>query len=92
MKLNELMCKAILTWGEESQIKMAVEECAELLVAIMHRSRNRVTNKAVVEELVDVSLMVEQLRMIYDKDGDFETIRTQKLERLEKLLYPKRTE
>ena len=84
---DELMEQTIIKWGRASQEMLCIEECAELIDALMKHKRGRVGEMAVVEELVDVSLMVEQMRRIFDKDGCwFEQIRAQKLVRLKSLL------
>lgn len=55
----DLMQRALLAWGQASQIDMAQEEFAELIVALSHAKRGRDTN--LVEELADAMIMLEQL-------------------------------
>lgn len=55
----QLMQRALLAWGEASQIDMAQEEFAELIVALSHAKRGRATN--LVEEIADALIMLEQL-------------------------------
>lgn len=62
LKLYE---QAILTWGVQSQLDMLNEEIGELLVAVHKSKRNRVTDKDVITELADVSIMVEQLSILF---------------------------
>lgn len=93
---RELYKDALAKWGLPAQRRMSIEECSELIKAICKLERafenglipTRPLIDEMIEELVDVSLMVEQLKLIYDHDGFFEAIRKQKLGRLEKLLYP----
>ena len=81
---EKLLIKAINTFGEESQRDMAVEECAELIKALCKYNRGISDRTAddILEETVDVSLAVEQMRYIFDHDGQFEEIRKKKLDRL----------
>ena len=65
---EELLRLAIEKWGKEAQIRMAVEECGELLSALMKLYRSRVTEEDVIDEVADNILMNEQLAMIYGKD------------------------
>lgn len=57
--------QAIATFGEESQKRMAVEECAELINALMKEPRGRVTNDEIITEIADVTIMVHQLAIMY---------------------------
>jgi len=58
----------IAKFGKEHQIDQAVEELAELIVAIKHHRKNPnpTTRRALVMEIVDVDIMIEQLKMIYE--------------------------
>ena len=84
--------KAIQKWGKESQINMAIEECAELIVALSKRFRNRngSTVDDVIGEMVDVEIMLEQLKLIFDEGVfgvfTFEIFKNKKLEKLKELL------
>lgn len=75
----EVLEKAITFYGEENQVTKAIEEMAELTVALLHR--HRVDGfKNVKEELADVWIMMAQLEIIF---GRFDDILKQKIERLE---------
>lgn len=84
MITEKLLVQAIETFGEVSQRDMAIEECAELIKALCKLNRYLLdeTVAAVLEETVDVSLAVEQMRLMFDHDGQFEAIRERKLSRL----------
>ena len=92
MKENELYEKAIKKWGVDAQINMAIEEMAELIQALVKQGRavNGCTKGEVMEEIIDVEIMLEQLKLIFfpnKSDLDFyDFFRRQKLLRLEKLL------
>ena len=83
IQISDLSRWAIDTWGEEAQVNMAVEECAELICAIAQDSRGR-DNIDVAGEIADVIIMMEQLRLIYD--GVDEALAL-KRNRLEEKLY-----
>lgn len=58
--------QAIDTWGAENQEKMAVEEMSELTKEICKHWRGRDNLEAVADEIADVTIMLEQLRLIYN--------------------------
>lgn len=63
-------CQRIVdTFGSQRQIDQAIEEIAELLDAIM-RIRNKGGNEDrlfhLAEELADVTIMLEQIRLIHE--------------------------
>lgn len=53
MTHEEIYKQAVETYGVESQIKMAIEEMAELTNALMKLQRGRVTIPDVVEEIAE---------------------------------------
>ena len=61
-ELNQLYDDCLNFWGEEEQLKVVQEECAELIVAISHYLRNRKGSRDnVIEELADVKLITDQM-------------------------------
>lgn len=64
---EEVFEAAIKKYGHEVQIGMAQEEMGELLVAINHLKRNRIEFSAFMEEVVDVHIMMSQLRYMDPK-------------------------
>jgi NTP pyrophosphatase (non-canonical NTP hydrolase) len=60
---------ALDRWGQEAQFDQAVEECAEMIAAIKHFRRGKVTQQAVVDELADVLLMVGQMIYMLGEDA-----------------------
>ena len=79
----EIYKAALEKWGAESQIGMLTEECGELLSAINKFNRSRCSNDDVLTELADVSIMVEQLSLIY---GGYEKFQIEKDKKLIRLL------
>lgn len=76
---------ALAAWGVDSQIEQLGEECAELILAIRHMKRGRCGAREFIEEMVDVEIMLTQMRMIFPLDV-WEEIKTQKLIRLRERL------
>lgn len=86
MNTEYILRTALDRWGEESQLDMVIEECAELIDAIQKRRRNRASDHEVVEEGVDVELCLEQLKMMLNAPEEWELMRHAKLGRLAILL------
>ena len=63
-----ILRRAIEVYGIHAQINMALEKMGELIVALHHWLRGRVSYVEVCEEVADVQIMMEQLAMIFDKD------------------------
>ena len=96
---QELLDKIINTWGEDSQIDIAIEEMGELIQALIKLRRackdnvNAFTNEKVkeaadhvCEELADVSLMLEQLKRTIFPIKDVEKWEKIKIDRITKIL------
>lgn len=62
------VCRRILAhYGVNNQHKQTIQECSELITALCHRMENRATDAAVIDELADVSIMLEQLANVYGR-------------------------
>lgn len=89
MNRQELYKKAMARWGYDIQENILIEECCELVQAIIKRRRHGKT-KELLEELMDVEIMVEQIKFYYDcmcgQLAKMEQIKTRKLHRLEQRL------
>ena len=85
MYKDDLLKRMVEAWGEADQIRQTTEECAELIVAISHWQRGRIPIEGVISELVDVSLMIDQMKYILgqsqDIDGLWATTYREKLTR-----------
>jgi NTP pyrophosphatase (non-canonical NTP hydrolase) len=79
--------RALNLWGEQAQIGMAIEELGELIVQLAKFGRryNGSTLGEVVEEIADVEIMMEQMRLLYGDDL-VEMAKRKKLARLEERL------
>jgi len=72
-------------WGEDAQYDQAVEECAELIIALKHFRRGKIDAQKVIDELADVTLMLGQLSWMFGEDGVKKTVDI-KLDKLQQLL------
>ena len=78
--MNEIIKRAIAYYGDEHQERICVEECSELIKAICKKHRGEAHN--IPEEIADVEIMLEQLKIINCCRADVEKIRVKKLLRL----------
>lgn len=83
MDKSEVYKKAIREYGEYAQLDVAIEEMAELMQAISKFKRGKSHN--VEEEVADVEIMIEQLKIIFDSKK-IEQIKREKIDRLEQRL------
>lgn len=80
--------QALDKWGIESQLRLAQEECAELIAAINQYQRGRLSEVHVIEEIADVRIMMRQLTLYFGEEN-IKTLEEEKLKRLEKYLENK---
>ena len=65
MKNDRAVLKqAIETYGAEAQLNVAIEEFAELTKEICKHKRYADNTKAIIEEMADCYIMLEQMKMI----------------------------
>lgn len=84
----DTLCKeAIRRYGPAPQVNMAVEECAELIVALRHFDRNRREVASVASEIADVVIMCEQMALLVGDEAVASEI-VRKLDRLEQRMRP----
>ena len=77
---EEIFALAIRTNGAEKQERIAIEECSELIQAISHKHRGREHN--IPEEIADVEICIEQLKLINGCTGEVAAIKAEKIRRL----------
>lgn len=75
-----IFTKAITKYGAEMQEGVSQEECAELIQAISKKHRGKPHN--IAEEIADVEIMLEQLKIINGCENEVKEIRKQKIKRL----------
>lgn len=64
----EIIKKSVHTFGRDSQIAKAVEEMAELIAELARFQNNKGMNINLIEEIADVAIMIEQLKLIFGED------------------------
>lgn len=89
---------AIDKYGQHNQLAMAQEDCAELIQAISKLNRaedndhpGRAAKAALnhlMEEHADVQIMLDQIRIMFPSKA-YDTIRAQKIARLQKRMEKK---
>ena len=74
----------INTYGTKAQQDIAIEELAELQKAILKHRRygSKETEQAIIDEIADVEIMLEQLKIINNCREEVSQIHKQKIERL----------
>lgn len=60
--------KAIEKYGPEHQTIVAIEELSELQKELTKALRGKLNEQHLMEEIADVEIMLEQIRMIYKLD------------------------
>ena len=64
---EEILKKAIKTFGKNAQLLMVLEEMSELQKEILkHVNRGKDNIDEIIDETADVEIMLEQLKYIFD--------------------------
>lgn len=85
MNKEKIYKAAIHTFGKREQKLMAIEEMSELTKEICKDFRQRNNRECILDEITDVSIMLEQLIMIYDfKPNELSKQKQMKLLRLQR--------
>ena len=85
MKINkELLQKVIDKYGTTLQSTVAMEELAELIKEISKVIRGNKNADGMIEEIADVLIMIEQLKLMYNiSDEEIQSEISDKLYRME---------
>ena len=83
---QKVLIQALEKFGAPAQINMVIEECAELIQAILKHDRkpSDATRNNLLEEMADVLICVEQLVYISYAYEDIPKIIARKINRLSK--------
>lgn len=82
----KIYARAIDSFGERAQIDKFLEEFAELQEAVLKHIGGRDSREHIAEEIADVTIMLEQLRLIFGVNELVNKIMGEKLRRLERKL------
>ena len=88
MNKIEVYKDAIALYGPRNQMDVAIEEMSELIKEIVKYKRGEGHLDNIIEEIADVTIMIDQLLIIFDIDyiGDVLDVVDAKVERLQKRL------
>lgn len=89
MKGKQLYENAIKKWGVSLQLIMIIEEMSELTKEIVKVLRGKTDSEKLSEEMADVEIMLEQIRVMFDNSRTIEKYKNKKLRRLSKLVKVK---
>lgn len=85
MNKTELLKKAINTYGVQAQKDMMIEEMSELTKALLKERRadnitiEKLAKDNIREEIVDVQIMLNQMKIIYGYKLEWENRKLQRL-------------
>ena len=83
---NQILYKAIKTYGVDAQMKMAIEEMSELTKELCKNFRGKDNKEQIAEEIADVEIMVEQLKIMFGCSVEVMRFKEWKMARLEERL------
>ncbi len=85
-KRKELYKQAWQKFGASCQCVVAMEECSELIKELSKAIRGKANGVHMAEEIADVEIMLEQIKLYFSIGALVEGIKEEKLARLEKRL------
>lgn len=83
---DELYTKTIKTYGSKAQITMVFEEMSELQKELCKSLRGEDVKENIAEEIADVEIMLEQMKLLYGIEDLVQSNKQYKLERLKETL------
>ena len=82
MRTRDIYGAAVKKCGREPQLIICMEEMAELTKELSKNLRGSKNVTNISEEMADVEIMLEQLRVIFGNRSEVDTIKAEKLIRL----------
>ena len=79
---TEVLQRALDTYGSAQQIAMVFEEMSELQKELCKYLRGKYSPANIAEEIADVEIMLEQMKMLFCCTDDVRNERRRKVERL----------
>lgn len=83
---TEVLQRALDTYGSAQQIAMVFEEMSELQKELCKYLRGKYSPANIAEEIADVEIMLEQMKMLFCCTDDVRNERRRKVERLKERL------
>ena len=84
-----LLQRAIAKYGKDAQMKMVLEEMAELQKEICKMWRGKDNRDDIADEIADLEIMLDQLKLMLEIEDEVGQHRTDKLARLQRRLEGK---
>jgi len=82
MRPRDIYSAAVKKYGKDPQLIICMEEMAELTKELSKNIRGAKNVTSISEEMADVEIMLEQLRVIFGNRSEVDTIKADKLLRL----------
>ena len=82
----EVLQRALDTYGSALQIVVMMEEMSELQKELCKYLRSKYSPANIAEEIADVEIMLEQMKMLFCCADDVHDVRRRKVERLKERL------
>lgn len=83
---RDILIKVINKFGKNNQIIKSIEELGELITALARKfTKQELVNNNICEEIADVEIMLEQLKIIFDRET-IEHYKSMKLNKLNEIL------
>lgn len=83
---TEVLQRALDTYGSSMQIVVMMEEMSELQKELCKYLRGKYSSANIAEEIADVEIMLEQMKMLFCCTDDVRNERRRKVERLKERL------
>ena len=83
---SEVLQRALDTYGSLPQIVMIFEEMSELQKELCKYLRGKYSPANIAEEIADVEIMLEQMKMLFCCADEVRDVRRRKVERLKERL------
>ena len=89
---KEVYKRALNIYGEKNQVVMVFEEMSELQKALTKHLRGISDKRAIADEIADVEIMLEQMKLLFNIEVSVEERKQFKVERLMTRLDQKHSE
>lgn len=83
---SAVLQRALDTYGSALQIVVTMEEMSELQKDLCKYLRGKYSPESIAEEIADVEIMLEQMKMLFRCAGAVSSVRRRKVERLKERL------
>lgn len=80
--MSNVLNQAIRKWGPDMQQAIAIEEMSELTKELCKYKRGAQNFNQIAEEIADVEIMMEQLKIMFDCHWQVDVYRGEKIKRL----------